>query len=74
MWLTNNNNKKKIVIYDSCKRMTQAGFEPPLADDTSNEADTKPTEPPRLVYSVYLYDEAITFFRVKGQLHGHLPC
>ena len=41
-----NQQKKKIVIYDSCKRMTQAGFEPPLADDTSNEADALPTKPP----------------------------
>ena len=29
--------------------MTQAGFEPPPADDTSNEADALPTKPPRLV-------------------------
>ena len=29
--------------------MPRAGFKPPPADDTSYEADTLPTKPPRLV-------------------------
>ena len=41
-----NRHFKKFL---TASTLPQAGFELPSADDTSNEADTLPTKPPRLV-------------------------
>ena len=35
--------------------MPQVGYEPPLVDDTSNEADALPTKPPGLADSFELF-------------------
>ena len=38
----------------SHSKVTQAGFEPPLVDDTSYEADALTTKPPRLNHKLTL--------------------